>query len=353
MQPKVRLVVVFIAVFLLAGLAVFLYLSPADPPHRKPLPKPDAGIKKPAIIEIHPSDKNFNPGWIGSACKSDSECKYDSGFCLMPEEGYPRGYCSAKCSKFCPDRKGDLYSVTFCIEDPLYGKGGVCLAQCNLHLTPSGCRPGYICTTLQRVSQDAVRLVCLPDRGSPPPPTDCTRQLDKLGLVYTRPDLADAPTKAARPGEAPPDLKFCQIDTPVLLASPIRSIDYRQKGQRHAEHMLVACKMALAIERLSIILTEMDAVEVEHNGTYVCRGIAGTNSLSGHGHALAIDITGFELARDSAIKLSQHWNGADKKKKRFLRDLVKRIRKEKIFNVVLTPASDKAHQDHFHLEIRL
>jgi hypothetical protein len=326
----------------------------------KPVPPPEVltpGKTPPANFEdskstTHPADRNFNPGWIGSACGHDRDCSYEGGFCLMPEEGFPRGHCSARCDKFCPDRKGDFYSATFCIDDPVYADSGICLARCNLHLTPSGCRPGYVCTSLQRRNESMVQLVCLPDRGTPPPPTDCTRELDRLGLAYARPDLADAPSRPARPGEPPPRQEICQIDTPVLLNSPVYTVDYRQKGQRHADHLLLACRMALAIQRLSELLRDAGVVEVEHNGTYVCRGVAGTRSLSGHGHALAIDVTGFERAQGSPLSVKADWSGSDPDRRGFLRDLVARIRQAEIFDVILTPQSGDRHMDHLHLETK-
>jgi len=317
---------------------------------------PDGGIPAGENTEADdrpdPADLNFNPGWIGAACTSDGDCDYDKGFCLMPEEGFPRGYCSARCRKLCPDRKGDLYSTTFCVEDPTFGNKGICLAQCNLHLTTSGCRPGYVCTSLQRFGGDVLRMVCLPQRGSPPPPTECTRKLQALGLAFARPDLADAPSRPAKPGDPPPDKEICQIDTPVLLASPVHGVDFRRKGKRHADNLLVACRFALAIDKFAALLNELEVVEVTHVGTYVCRGVAGTHSLSGHGHALAIDVIGFERARYAPVTIVDHYMGKDRQKRVFLRNLVKKIREAKIFDVILTPTSNRAHQDHLHLETR-
>ncbi len=343
--------IIFVLILAAAAAVVWLLHSEPAPPPPEPVEPPETKTDG-GRPRQHPADRNFNPGWIGSACGHDRDCPYEGGFCLMPEEGFPRGHCSAKCKKFCPDRKGHFYSATFCIDDPTYADSGICLARCNLHLTPSGCRPGYICTSLQRRNESLVQLVCLPDRGTPPPPTKCTRKLDRLGLVYTRPDLADAPSRPARPGEPPPRQEICQIDTPVLLNSPVRTVDYRQKGQRHADHLLVACRMALAVDRLSALLRDAGVVEVEHNGTYVCRGVAGTRSLSGHGHALAIDVTAFERAQGSPVSVQADWSGPDPDRRRFLRNLVTRIRREKIFDVVLTPHSDDLHMDHLHLEIK-
>jgi hypothetical protein len=335
-MSRATLAAAVVVVIAVAAVVWLFYQQPAPPA----LP-PEQAKPTPVKPEEDPADKNFNPGWIGAACKHDKDCSYDGGFCLMPEEGFVRGYCSARCEKFCPDRKGDFYSATFCIDDPAYADSGICVARCNLHLTPSGCRPGYVCTSLQRRQESMVQLVCLPDRGTPPPPTGCTRELDRLKLVYTRPDLADAPTRSARPGEPPPDQDVCQIDTPVLLNSPIRTVDYRQKGLRHADHLLLACRMALAVRRLSELFREAGVVEVEYNGAYVCRGVAGTRSLSGHGHALAIDLTGFERAQGSPVSVLADWSGP-----------VSQIQKAKLFDVILTPKKGGLHRDHLHLELK-
>jgi len=346
-----RQILLLLALLLIAGAAIYFGTRRPSGTGHSPQPGPsDAATLEPAGVD--PADKNFNPGWIGAACRHDSECNYEGGFCLLNEEGFPRGYCSARCQKFCPDRKGDFYSVSFCIEDPSHGSQGICAARCNLHLTTSGCRPGYICTSVRRLAGEAVRLACLPMQGTPAPPTPCTRKLTSLGLAYARPDFADTPSRPARPGDPIPDQEVCQIDTPVLLSSPIHTVDYREKLQRHAEHLLVACKLALAIERLSEILAKMEVVEVQHNGTYNCRGVAGSSSLSGHGHAKAIDITGFELARSGPVSVEKHWHAKGSSESKFLLDLAARLRKAKIFDVILTPAGGSRHQDHLHLEVR-
>lgn len=352
MTPRGTILLLTLCSLAAAGLIVW-WTSPAPSPGTDAgaprRPEADASTSSVPTRE-HPADRNFNPGWIGAACSHDADCDYQGGFCLMPEEGFPRGYCSARCRRLCPDRKGDRYSTTLCIEDPAYGDEGICVAGCNLHLTPSGCRPGYRCTTQWRLGDETVRMVCLPERGTPSPPTACTRQLDRLGLTYARIDLADAPSRPARPGDPLPRRDHCQIDTPVLLASPVRTVDYRLAGERHAEHLVVACRLALVLERFSDMLREAGVVEVEHAGTYVCRSVAGTRTLSGHGHALAIDVTGFERARAAPVSVARDWNRPGEER-RFLRNLVRDLRKAGIFDVVLTPAYDQAHADHLHLEI--
>jgi len=297
-------------------------------------------------------ERTFNPGWIGAPCRHDLDCPFSDGFCMLPEEGFPRGQCSRPCRKFCPDRAGDNFATTFCMEDPSYIGKGTCAPLCDMRLTLTGCRPDYICSTVQRLRENMTKLVCLPDRGTPPPATECTRQLDRLGVRYTRPDLPDALAIGAAPGDLPPLRDLCQIDTPVLLASPLAGVNYRLEYRPRPEQVLVACDLALALVPLSELLAQLGVVEVEHAGTYNCRGVAGTRSLSGHGNALAIDVMAFRRGSGALLTIKDNWSGGPDEQQRFLHKLVERIRGERIFGLVLTPDSNEAHADHLHLEVR-
>ncbi|MBN2360846.1 MAG: extensin family protein [Deltaproteobacteria bacterium] len=294
----------------------------------------------------------FNPAWIGAPCRHDLDCPFAEGFCMLPEEGFPRGQCSRPCRKFCPDRAGDSFTTTFCMEDPSYIGRGTCAPLCDLRLSPTGCRPGYVCSTVQRLRENMTKLVCLPDLGTPPPPTECTRQLDRLAVRYTRPDLADALATGAGPDDLPPLRDLCQIDTPVLLASPLRGVEYRFERRPRPEPVLVACEMALALVQFSELLVQLGIAEVEHAGTYNCRGVAGTRSLSGHGNALAIDVVALRRAGGGRVSVEDHWSGGTAEQQRLLRQVVERSRDERIFTLILTPDSNQAHADHLHLEVK-
>ena len=316
----------------------------------------DAGPQKTeapkTLAKLSAADHNFNPGWIGAACTSDDDCAYDQGFCLMAEEGYPNGSCSRPCKKFCPDKKGDLYAPTFCVEDPSYGDRGLCMARCNLHLTTSGCRPGYVCSTMFRLHSQKTHLICQAQQGTPAPGNACINKLDQLGLHYSRPDLADALARAAHQGDPMPTETSCQVDSPVLLASPIHHVDFRERGQRFPEHLLVSCKFALAIESFAQFLQKRDIVEVEHLGAFNCRSISGTRKLSAHGRGMALDVAGFEPLEGEHLSILADWNGNNKVRRKKIRALVRDLRRSKIFSRVLGPDTNKAHKNHLHLELR-
>ena len=103
---------------------------------------------------------------------------------------------------------------------------------------------------------------------------------------------------------------------------------------------------ALAQEHLGSKLSR-----VHHVGTYSCRRQNGNSSgrWSEHAFANAWDITGFELADGRVISVLKDWNGKDKDRKAFLRDT--RNKACKIFRVTLSPDYNKAHRDHFHVDM--
>lgn len=295
-------------------------------------------------VEEDEAPAQLNPGYIGAACTSDADCPYEGGFCLTD---FPGGQCSMRCTNACPSRKGDLYSDTMCVDDPRGLEGGVCVARCAMHLGTDGCRDDYVCASTPRRGRGDERMACMPDLGSPPPPTECTTALEETGLGFTRPDISDGVAAITAKIQ-----RSCQIDTPVLLASPIHNIDFRETGRRLAENVLVSCEMARAVDAMARVMEELDVVEVEHVGTYNCRGIAGSTRLSAHAEGKALDIKGFERTTGTPVSVLNDWNGRSKEKRAFLRTLVKKLRATGMFRTILTPDSNAAHRDHLHLEIR-
>ena len=92
-------------------------------------------------------------------------------------------------------------------------------------------------------------------------------------------------------------------------------------------------------------------VRVTHFGTYACRNIyhrAG-GRRSEHATANAIDISGFVLADGQHVTLKADWAGADQRRSAFLRAL--RDGACGLFDVVLSPAYNEAHHDHFHFDM--
>lgn len=166
---------------------------------------------------------------------------------------------------------------------------GRCLSKCDVDLLGgNGCRDGYGCGTLPRFAEAQVEAaVCVPEPFVPPA-TDCASQLDALGATW------EPTTHEPESPEGYPDL-LCTIDEPVNLYEPAPGLTLRYVDSDSPGHVLVNCQTASSIARSSAVAAEMGAVQFVHYGTYNCRPIAGTDTLSEHAFANAIDTYGFEL----------------------------------------------------------
>lgn len=81
---------------------------------------------------------------------------------------------------------------------------------------------------------------------------------------------------------------------------------------------------------------------------FTCRNIAGQNKRSEHSYANAIDISGFTLKNGEKITVLDDW-GKRSDAGRFLRDV--RNRSCDLFQMVLSPEYNSAHDDHFHFDL--
>ena len=125
----------------------------------------------------------------------------------------------------------------------------------------------------------------------------------------------------------------------------------------------VTCGVALAMARLETIVQEEAEREfsrpvkrIKHMGTYNCREMANYPGwVSEHSYGNAIDIKYFELRGGKKIPVLGEYpkDGAEPKnaKARFLKQVARRLYDEKVFSVVLTPSFDRAHRNHFHLDM--
>ncbi|MFN3989133.1 MAG: extensin family protein [Erythrobacter sp.] len=87
---------------------------------------------------------------------------------------------------------------------------------------------------------------------------------------------------------------------------------------------------------------------IETMGSYACRNVAGTQRLSAHAQAAAIDVSGFVLEDGRRIDLKRDWHGGRPEVREFLRVVHSSACKR--FGTVLGPEYNAAHADHFHLE---
>jgi len=121
---------------------------------------------------------------------------------------------------------------------------------------------------------------------------------------------------------------------------------------------LLRCPMVPQVERWVRNTVEPAAryhfgspiVEMRVAASYACRPINHRHGakLSEHGYANALDVSRFKLANGRTITVKAGWNG-DSAERGFLRDLHKGACKT--FTTVLGPNYDRAHRDHFHMDL--
>src|SRR5260221_111145 len=179
--------------------------------------------------------------------------------------------------------------------------------------------------------------VSAPRRPAAPPSTaaQCLGQLSAQGVRF---ETVAVPAAA----------NGCGMDTAVRVEQSAIA------WNRPAE---MSCTLAARLDSF-----ERDAVQpaaqryfgrpvvlIRHFGAYSCRGENGGHKrLSQHALGNAIDIGGFELGDGTWIDVDSDWRPRGPRRD-FLRDIAKRACA--YFNVVLTPASDALHHNHFHLDV--
>ncbi|MCG5238482.1 extensin family protein [Azospirillum doebereinerae] len=90
---------------------------------------------------------------------------------------------------------------------------------------------------------------------------------------------------------------------------------------------------------------------IRHLGTFACRNVYGRTEgrRSEHATANAIDVAEFTLEDGTAISLTRDWGREGSKPAAFLREV--RDGACRFFAVVLGPDYNRAHHDHFHLDM--
>ena len=160
------------------------------------------------------------------------------------------------------------------------------------------------------------------------------------------------------------------VKSPILLMGPIGGVTYRGQARRQPAFpsAILDCRLAVALIELSAILSRHDIVEVTHISLHR-EGGAGhpveTGGSTGHRGGMAIDAALFRRRDGSTLSVLKDWKGrrrarvcGPRAKKgrtqgaRLLREIVCRADRRGLFHVLLTPNKDRAHRDHFHMEVR-
>ena len=127
---------------------------------------------------------------------------------------------------------------------------------------------------------------------------------------------------------------------------------------RLAPSATLQCQMIPTVDRWVVEVVEPAAqrylftplVELKVAASYSCRPMNGVSGakLSEHGHANAIDISGFQLADGRLLTVKSGWQGGPQE-----RDFLRAVHKGAcgLFTTVLGPNANSYHADHFHLDL--
>lgn len=102
------------------------------------------------------------------------------------------------------------------------------------------------------------------------------------------------------------------------------------------------------VDRAARQILGSELVRIETMGSYNCRNVAGSNRLSAHATANAIDVSAFVLADGRRITVSEDWREGSAAERRFLQVIHSSACRR--FGTVLGPDYNRAHHDHIHLE---
>ena len=157
-----------------------------------------------------------------------------------------------------------------------------------------------------------------------------------------------------RPNPDRGDPQGCGVSAGGLLGPDLGTVARMTPGD-----VEMTCRTALAVsvwrrqslEPAAREILGSDVVQIDHFGAYACRNVnngVGSNRISAHAQASALDVAGVRLRDGRRITLTNDWNGGGEAEQRFLR----RIRDDacRIFGTVLSPDYNAVHRDHLHLE---
>jgi hypothetical protein len=165
------------------------------------------------------------------------------------------------------------------------------------------------------------------------------------------------------------------VAQPVRVRGPIGGVVVRTQGAEpravrghvevdHRFDAVLDCRLVVALHAWSRELREAGFVGLEHVSVFRPRArVAATGRVSGHAHALAIDVLRLVRPDGSTFSILDDWtaraHGADpcgafdepEEQRRVRRAVCSGVERG-LFQVVITPHHDHRHANHLHLEVR-
>ncbi len=183
--------------------------------------------------------------------------------------------------------------------------------------------------------------------AAPRSPHDCYAALWHSGVTF------DLVSPDAAPG----------VQSPVRLRSRIGGVAVASRGH-NPQNEIIDCRLALRLLAWAPKLRSAGVSGIEHYSIYRPGARTPGHHTSAHAHALAIDAARFHLVSGAVVDVLSDWEDRDRGAEpclerreeawpsRLLRGVVCDAIREGIFQVVLTPHHDAAHDNHVHLEVR-
>jgi hypothetical protein len=176
----------------------------------------------------------------------------------------------------------------------------------------------------------------------------CYRALRSRGVAFQR-----VPAARAR-----------GVKMPTRLTGPIDGVEVRARGRKRV-HAILDCRLALALHSWAPTLRAAGVTRLEHYSMYRPGARVGSNGkVSGHARGLAIDAARLYLQDGAVIDVLKDWEDRSRgdapcphrpdeaRPSRILRSVVCDAVDRRLFQVVLTPHHDRAHENHVHLELK-
>lgn len=163
----------------------------------------------------------------------------------------------------------------------------------------------------------------------------CRAELEKLGAEFTE--------------EEPIKDGFCEVAHPITLSALTDRVQIEPPVLLNCRTALTAARFAQ--EKVAPATREMlgsPLVGIRQASGYVCRVRAGTETVSEHAFANALDIASFTLADGREIAVRQYGRPGKE-----MADFLAKVRADACgpFTTVLGPGTNADHATHFHLDL--
>ncbi len=211
-------------------------------------------------------------------------------------------------------------------------------------LVPGGCfSASVLVVVVSAVSAGGgdVAAPSLPP-AAPQPPAGCQATLHAAGVKLSRWPL--------RPERRPGGV-VCEAPEGIAVQRGASGIRYQPAARVNCAFGLRLVKFEAVVQEEAQRILGSRVRTIVQLGTYNCRKMAAYPDLvSEHSFANAIDVAELVLANGRRVVVERDWPRADGPGASFLHRLARRLFDEQVFNVVLTPAYDRHHRNHLHLD---